>query len=252
METTLSRAQFDVKATKGRTVVGLASTWDLDNSGDVVQPGAYSRWLEEWKASGKPISLLDNHRYESTESALGVMTGAEETTKGLRAEFQIVDGPRGDHLLNQIKIRAINSFSIGYQTRAYRPPTEGEAKLGVRRVLEDIDLREVSAVLFPANENAMIEGIKAGDLEPLRTALAELKDQPIELRKLNTYIGNLLKKAPPEDDSAEVPDDHVDDPPPDATPEPSAASQTATDDAEIRRAELLRELKLRQLMGEKP
>jgi HK97 family phage prohead protease len=266
METTLQRATFDVKATKGRTVTGLASTWDIDRAGDVVLPGAYSRWLDEWKSSGRSIPLLDNHRYESTESALGTLTDAEETTKGLKAEFLVIDGPRGDHLLNQIKIRAVNSFSIGYRARRHRAPTDSERKMGVRRVLEDVDLHEISAVLFPENQYAMIEGIKNRlpemPADELGSLYQEITSRLIE-RKSETDIqewiaehhktirsqnGHLLRDAPPADAAAAPPEEKTGTP--EATPDPSADSQKATDADEIRRVELLRDMKLRHLMEE--
>jgi len=235
--TTMHRTPFQVKAQAGRRFTGLASTWDLDYGGDVIVQGAYARTLAEWKATGRVIPLIDMHNYGSVKSVVGRLVDAEETADGLDGTFEIMAGAEGEPYSARVRDNLIDGLSIGYEVVSSREPTDSERKMGVRRVIEDLELREVSLVIWGMNPNALITNVKA--------QLAQLKDSPSELRKLNTFIGNLQKKAPPEE-SADAPEQDATTPP-EATPGPPADSRKA-DDAAVRRAELLRDMKLRELL----
>ena len=221
MENTLHRAPFAIKAAAGRRFTGLASTWDLDHGGDVIQPGAYARTLKEWKATGRTIPLIDQHNYGSVTSVVGKMLDAEETEEGLEATFQIISGPEGDAYAQRVKDGLIDGLSIGYETRTARPPNEAERKLGVRRILEDVELREVSLVIWGMNPYARV------DTDSIKSAMARLPAE--DVRAIASHAGKLLN-------------------PNRANPTPVAdlpGTQAESDPAAIRRAETLRALTLR-------
>lgn len=218
METTAHRAQFQVKAQTGRRFTGLASTWDLDYGGDVIAKGAFSRSLKNWKAAGHTIPLIDQHNYGSVTSVVGKMIGAEETDDGLLSDFEIIGGAEGEPYRRRVEEGLIDGLSIGYEIIKSRAPTESERRLGVQRVLEDVELREVSLVIWGMNPDALITNVKQ--------AIAHLPRE--EQRKLNTFIGNLQRKAPPADDAADAPAEEQEPPTPDATPEGSAESHDGT------------------------
>jgi uncharacterized protein len=220
---TLHRAHFQIKAQTGRRFTGLASTWDLDHGGDLILPGAYSRTLAEWKASGRVIPLIDQHNYGSVTSVVGRMLDADETEAGLEATFEIIGGAQGEPYAERVKSGVIDGLSIGYETRAHRQPNDSERKLGVRRVLEDVELREVSLVIWGMNPHALI------NTASVKAAIAQIRDEK-ELRGLASHIGSLLRPAPPAS-AADAKTDRVEEP----------------DQAAIRRAERLRELTLREL-----
>jgi uncharacterized protein len=238
MEDTLHRTQFEVKATAGRKFTGLASTWDLDYGGDVIQQGAYARTLKEWRDTGRNIPLIDQHNYGSGRAVVGRMIDAEETDEGLEATFEVVKSADGDEYLARVREGMLDGLSIGFEARQHRPPTDSEAKLGVARVLEDIELKEVSLVIWGMNPHALVNNIKA--------ALPHIEDQK-ELRALASQIGSLLRPAPAK--AADPAEEKEADPA--TTPECSADSQAdPTEDvmsaAEL--AELQRQIK--QTLGE--
>jgi HK97 family phage prohead protease len=145
---------FEVKGVNAadRTFEGLAATYDPDLSGDIIHPGAFAKTLTLWKSGAFAVPLIDNHGYRSAiHDVVGSMIEAEETEQGLRAKFEVDEGPDGDKLLRHIERKRINGLSIGYEAVA---PERDE--LGVRH-LKEIKLFEVSAVIWPMNPAAQFD-----------------------------------------------------------------------------------------------
>jgi uncharacterized protein len=154
---TLLQVAYDAGIESGRTFSGFASTWDgPDHHGDVIEPGAYTRTIQHWSSATKKLRLLDQHRDDSVLRVLGHVKRMEEVRQGLYAEFQVVESQSGDELLARVKEGLIDSLSIGYSAKATRPTTSEEKSRGVRRVLTEVQLREISVVLEPANPYALI------------------------------------------------------------------------------------------------
>jgi HK97 family phage prohead protease len=207
-------SRFQVKGTTDqRQFTGLASTWDLDEGGDMILPGAYKATLAEWQQSGRTMPLINQHNYHDARHAIGKMIAAEETTEGLVATFQVVNSPEGDEFLARIKDGIIDGLSIGYSARKWRPPTDAEKTLGVQRVLEEIDLREVSLVIWGMNPNALID---TASVKSLAQTLTQLRrdtlsdDDRKTLRQIASTCGALLRPA-------------------DASPSPEAGAAGAAD-----------------------
>lgn len=147
----------EVKAKAGRRFTGLAATWDgPDFHGDKIERGAFARTIEHWMSAKKKLRLLDQHAEDSVLRVLGHARRLEETAAGLLSEFEVVESPTGDELLARVKAGLIDSLSIGYQAKDTRKPTGAERKSGIRRVLTEVALREISVVLHPANPHALI------------------------------------------------------------------------------------------------
>lgn len=171
------RQSFDVKATSvdmtARTFRGLASTWSLDSGGDVIEKGAFKRTLGIWRAArrggkpGKVIPLLDSHdRFSSVEAVLGRLGSAKETDEGLDVVFEVAPTARGDEVLKLLDGGFVDGLSIGYRPVRVRAPNDKERKRGVFRFLEEVELREVSVVVFPMQEEARVKdegGLGASD-----------------------------------------------------------------------------------------
>ena len=151
------RVPFEVKATgsdsaDGWEIAGLASTFwgEPDAYGDVVAPGAFAASIAE-----RPTKLL----YEHTEP-IGKQLELRETDDGLYGRWSVVPTRAGTdaHLLAVAGV--LDSLSIGYI------PLEWETRPDGVRVLQKIDLFEVSAVAIPANEHAVITAVKAATPAP--------------------------------------------------------------------------------------
>lgn len=212
MVTTKSLAPFSIKATDddARTFTGLASTWDLDLGGDLIKRGAFKGTLAAWQKSGRILPLLDSHNaYGSVENVVGKMLEAKETQDGLLATFQLLEDDRkADAVYRRIKDGYVDGLSIGYRAKTVSEPDEADRKQGVWRIIKELELMEVSVVLWPMNPDARIDQVKSlldGAAPPMTEA------ERREWRALASRIGTLISTAP----SAKA-----DDAPPEGDPKP--------------------------------
>lgn len=135
---------------------GLASTFgNTDSYGDVIEPGAFAKSLARRKAdtNASPIAMLDHHRMDSP---IGKWTHIEETERGLEVVGKLtMDVQRAKELYALAKDGALGGLSIGFRTVADRIDRQRQV-----RIIEEIDLLEVSLVSIPANEQAKIEHVR--------------------------------------------------------------------------------------------
>lgn len=156
-------APFEVKALDetARTFTGLASTWDLDLGGDVIERGAFKRTLRNWKSSKKVLPLIDQHNYGSVRMVVGKLLEGEETDEGLLTTFAVIEGADGDEVYRRLKGGYVDGLSIGYEAVQQRKPTEEQQRSGIWRILQEVKLVEVSVVIWPMNPNATIDSVKS-------------------------------------------------------------------------------------------
>ena len=231
-------AALQIKAVdeEKRQFTGLASTWEKDLGGDVIEKGAFARTLKEWRSGGKVLPLLDSHKYGSISAVLGKMIDAKETDAGLEATFQLRAGPQGEEAWDLVREGYIDGLSIGYEARDWDDPSKEEVESGVRRKLTEIGLVEVSLVQMPMNQGARIAAVKSA-LDAMHPE--EMSDEDRRtLRELAGRIGALLRpqgsKSEPEPvrdepEAPEAPEAKHEEPEP--TPEPSADSAPDPDAA---------------------
>ena len=135
---------FDQVATvaeDGR-IEGYASIFGApDQTGDVVAEGAFSRSLEALREAGRSVKLLWQH---DPAEPIGVWDSVREDGRGLRVRGRLLsEVRRGAEALALLRAGAVDGLSIGYRTvRAARRPEGG-------RLLQDVELWEVSLVTFP-------------------------------------------------------------------------------------------------------
>jgi Escherichia/Staphylococcus phage prohead protease len=149
---------FSVKAAErnaddtGWEIAGLASTWwgEPDAYGDVVQPGAFAASIE-----ARPTKFLYEHH-----TPIGKQLEIRETDEGLYGRWSVVDTTVGTDAYKLAKAGVLDSLSIGYI------PMEWEIRGDGARVLQAVELYEVSAVAIPANTNALITDVKAAPAPP--------------------------------------------------------------------------------------
>lgn len=190
---------FEVKAIDDakRTFTGLAAAFSLDQGGDVILPGAFKRTLADWRRSksARIIYLTDSHNYRTVRAVVGKMTEGEETKDGLQTTHEVIEGPDGDEIWRRVKGGFINAMSIGYATIEQRAPTDDERRQGIFRFLKELRLDENALVIFPMNNDARLDQVKA--------LLAGAKDRALEpdeieeLKSIETEIRALLAAAPP-------------------------------------------------------
>ncbi len=141
-------------STCGATAViyGYASVFDCkDAHNDVIKKGAFERSLQTWRARALAMPLLWSHDFQNP---IGRVEALHEDVFGLfiKAELTLGVG-RAREAVALLTSGAVRGLSIGFHiTDAYN---NRSAKC---RVIEGVELVEVSLVTLPANEQAMIVG----------------------------------------------------------------------------------------------
>lgn len=218
-------AEFEIatKDEKERTFSGTLSTSHLDlgdgwGTRDIVHPGAFKRTMGHFRKAKDPyIPLVDSHRYSSILNVFGHLLDAEEEKTGkvltyeleggkvlkvdemrFKTDWQIIDGPDGDRVLDRLRPGSVRKMSMGY-----RSISEDFARLkdgGQVRNLREVQLREGSLVIFPMNPETDVDRATVKlEVEALLEK-AELTDEErSELSDLHNRLGALLK-----DEEAEV------------------------------------------------
>lgn len=135
-------------------ISGYASRFgEADEGGDIVARGAYSESLRELVASGRRVKMLWQH---NPAAPIGIWDEVREDETGLWVKGRLLDAvAQAREARALIEAGAIDGLSIGYRTISARKDEQG------RRVLEKVELWEVSVVTFPMLPSARVEG-KAG------------------------------------------------------------------------------------------
>jgi Escherichia/Staphylococcus phage prohead protease len=161
MITRESVVAFSSGVTASGMFQGYAAVFsDVDSTGDVFLPGAFSKCLREKGASG--IRMLWQHGRNSPDP-VGEWTHIKEDVHGLFVEGQLYMELAGaKERLTLLRTGAVSGLSVHVSV-----PPGGAArddKAGVRK-LKEVDLWEISPVTWPANPRAKIRVVKC--YEPL-------------------------------------------------------------------------------------
>ena len=162
---------------------GLGSVFgNLDNQGDIVEPGAFAKSIERFEKTGEMPSMLWQHdHYEP----IGAYTGVQETQKGLLLDGTLaLEVQRAKEAHSLLKMKALRGLSIGWNPR--KSVIEYDAKKKISR-LKEIDLWEVSLVTFPANPRAVVSSVK----DAIENETLSIRDLEDALRD----VGMSLKQA---------------------------------------------------------
>ena len=139
----------DVTVTDGTAIAGYASLFGAtDQSGDVVEKGAYAASLARLAARNGRVKMLWQH---DPAQPIGVWDEVREDGRGLWVKGRILtDVAQGREAAALIGAGAIDGLSIGYRTVKARKDDAG------RRSLVELELWEVSLVTFPMLPEARV------------------------------------------------------------------------------------------------
>lgn len=230
---------FDVKVktdgmAEGEFIAYASVFGNKDLVGDVMEKSAFSDTLAQWKTAGAPIPLLWGHNMADPDYNLGYVE-AEEDDKGLRIHGHFdMESPKSAQTYRLLKSGRTRQFSITYRVKdgAYVMP-EGDDKTyeDAYYSIKAVDLFEVSVVQVAANQEAEVVAVKsvlssmqskAGrtlsskNEDAIRGALTQAKD----------IVSALESVLPPEADEKDQEPTSGKEPPPDATEEKTAPSQS--------------------------
>lgn len=162
-------APGEVTSSDGKVIEGYASLFDrTDRGGDIVKRGAFARSLEQLKSEGRSVKMLWQH---DPNQPIGVWEHIEEDARGLKVRGLILeDVGKGRDAAALVAAGAIDGLSIGYRTRKSSKDKQG------RRVLQELELWEVSLVTFPMLPDARV-GRKRDPFRDLAAAITAARKQ---------------------------------------------------------------------------
>lgn len=127
-------------------IAGYAALFDIaDGAKDTIRKGAFARTLAEQE---QPLPLFWQHR---PEQRIGTVERIAEDARGLRVIARI---DNADSLaVSQLLRREVSGLSFGYRARGFRRTPAG-------RVLEEIELIEISLVTHPLQPGARVHMVQ--------------------------------------------------------------------------------------------
>ncbi|MEL7280162.1 MAG: HK97 family phage prohead protease [Pseudomonadota bacterium] len=174
LERKFCRFDEDLAMKDGAVIEGYASLFgDQDRGGDVVEKGAYAASLARLKAEDRQVKMLWQH---DPGQPIGVWDEVHEDERGLYVKGRLLDGvARAREAVELIAAGAIDGLSIGYRTVKAAKNEKG------RRLLQELELWEVSVVTFPMLPSARVgakgETLDASDLRELAQAFEDARQE---------------------------------------------------------------------------
>ena len=121
----------------------------MDRGGDVVRAGAFAGSLERGAGS---VPLLWQHQ---PARPIGRIEYLREDGRGLRVIARLSGGPAGRAAAALLKAGKVGGLSFGYRVR--------KASGAGPRVLEDLELVEISLVTAPMQPRARVHAVEGSD-----------------------------------------------------------------------------------------
>lgn len=191
--------------------VAYASVFgNVDSYGDVVEPDAFDRTLEEWKASGDVIPVLWGHDTFDPFNNIGGLHSAEavkpEEAKAADAEkyglkvhgfLDIADNPVAAQVYRLMKGRRTTKMSFAYAVKDGVENDHGGYDL------KDLDLFEVSIVQIPANQEAEVLDVKRAATSLIKAGRTLSAKNEASLRAARDAIDAVLESLATQGDSGD-------------------------------------------------
>ena len=195
---------------KNRVVTGYLSSFDnIDQSGDIIQKGAYTKTLQERRDK---IMFLNQHKWDQPHGKFAVLN---EDNKGLYFESEpLINTTYSEDTLKLYDAGIITDHSVGFVT--ITKETKGE-----NRILKELKLYEGSNVTMGDNPETPFTGFKSMSItetnDKITTILKFFKNGTVtdetfqlleialkDLQKHAYEIGLNTKKKPEEKSAAEM------------------------------------------------
>jgi len=169
-----------------RQISGYAATWDLDQVGDVIHPGAFKKTIGERMIA---VKVMRNHT-----TLIGKPVEMFEDSKGLATVAYISDTESGEETLKLARDGVLTEQSIQFNI----PQSKSNIDGGGIRHIHEVKLYEFGPVDFPANSAAKILSVKSISEQILageNLTLNDIKELELKLFELKT----LLSRKPSND-----------------------------------------------------
>jgi HK97 family phage prohead protease len=136
-----------ITSVKGKSVRALVSVYgNVDYQGDRVMPGAFTRTIAKWEASGDPVPVIFSHLWSDPFCFLGEVRTFRDTPQGLVVECDLdKDTEFSRQVLKLIETRRMTKWSFAYDVSEERVGADGANEL------LELDIIEVGPCLSGAN-----------------------------------------------------------------------------------------------------
>lgn len=165
----------DAEAGVFEAIVSVFNNKDM--VGDIVRPGAFTKSIEAWKASGDPIPVYWSHRLDDPTYNIGEVIEAKELTGGdptipawanthvkanggLYIKGRLDEHGLGAQVRHLLKARRVKQFSFSYDVVNERP-----SKSDGTNELLDLLLHEVGPTPLGCNPLTELIGAKSDPVE---------------------------------------------------------------------------------------
>jgi HK97 family phage prohead protease len=134
---------------------------NIDRGGDRIMPGAFTKTLAAWRASGDPVPVIWSHDWATPDAHIGVAYAKhmKQTARGLlvKGQLDIDDNDIARRVHKLMARRSLKEFSFGYDIP---PGGRRKASDGANELIE-IDLHEVGPTLKGMNPDTELHGVKS-------------------------------------------------------------------------------------------
>jgi HK97 family phage prohead protease len=183
----MNNYEFEVRAeTEERTLTGVAVPYN-----ETIKVSG----IEERFERGSIPTVEDVKLFYGHKDPIGKVVRGEETEDGFVIEARISDTERGNEVLTLMRDGVLNKLSVGFA------PIKDRKEDGVV-VREEVALKEVSVVSFPAYKNADVLAVRQDEAPNTETLenIMETPDNTVEVREeldaLTREVASLRDQAP--------------------------------------------------------
>ena len=128
---------------------------DLGN--DVIRNGAFKKSLSRRGAKG--VKLLYQHK---SDMPIGVFESIKEDQHGLKVKGRLaMKTQAGQEAYELMKMGALDGLSIGFRVNPKKVSYDKRTK---KRIIDEVDLMEISLVTFPMNPQATVRSVKGEEI----------------------------------------------------------------------------------------
>lgn len=169
MDTKNFRLELKQLDESGTFVGKLAVYGNVDDGGDVLDPGCFTKTLQE---GGGTVPLCWQH---DTAAPIGILKLTDSPNALLCKGTLVMSVAKAREAYDLMRAGAVKGLSIGYQT------IKQQMTDSVRR-LKELRLYEGSLVTLPMNPEAVVTGVKRQDVKPDTEALEAFRNAERDLK----------------------------------------------------------------------
>lgn len=191
----ITELKADGSGPKGLFAALVSVFGNVDRNGDRVMPGAFTKTLEKWRKSGKPIPVIWSHEHDDPGAYIGEVdpNDVKETKDGLvvAGRLHIDTNPRAAQIYDLLQKNLVTQWSFAYEVKDERLADD------LAREIYEAELFEIGPTLVGANPlvdtlqlaSAQESDVNAPDVI-VRGALSKFEERMDEL--VEEKLGRVL------------------------------------------------------------